>query len=307
MVTDDKRKNLVELTWTKIVLGILLTVTVSSLITWGLIDGLATPKTAFTTDTNSSVNTIDHINGLVNTIDHMKDSATSLNSFTGYVNNRVDTLTDSTQTHFDEVEGRMTNDETNIDTKASTADLNSFKNSVNNTLVTKANSSDLVALQNTVSTKANSSDLAALQNTVSTKANSSDLVTLQNTLNGLTITIPSGAINANNCANRFIWTADVPYQVTSIVFQQSVVEATNSGTTITVERDPNGTAIGSGYSLLTTAINLSSGITANVSFLATLNSATSNLQFAAGDSLALNFSGLLKEYIGCVTVTLKRM
>jgi len=291
MVTDDKRKNLVELTWTKIVLGILLTVTVSSLITWGLIDGLATPKTAFTTDTNSSVNTIDHINGLVNTIDHMKDSATSLNSFTGYVNNRVDTLTDSTQTHFDEVEGRMTNDETNIDTKASTADLNSFKNSVNNTLVTKANSSDLVALQNTVSTK----------------ANSSDLVTLQNTLNGLTITIPSGAINANNCANRFIWTADVPYQVTSIVFQQSVVEATNSGTTITVERDPNGTAIGSGYSLLTTAINLSSGITANVSFLATLNSATSNLQFAAGDSLALNFSGLLKEYIGCVTVTLKRM
>jgi len=127
----------------------------------------------------------------------------------------------------------------------------------------------------------------------------------------LTISIPSGLIDKNNDTDHYIWTADAAYQVVSIKFQQSAVEITNTATALMLKKVPNGYTISYGYDLLTTStpVNLSTGVAANTFLTATLNTTTSYLQFAAGDSLALNFSAqnALSEYVGCVTITLKRM
>ena len=304
MANLDK-KNTVELTWLKIVSGLLATVLLSSLITWGLITSIAASKTVYDSD----------ISRLDNSIGHIKDATTGLNSYAGYQNSVVQKLNDDTQVKLDEIKGRITDDEANIDTKAAATDLNDFKNSVGsdisniNTMVaTKANSGDLTSLQSTVNTKANSSDLTSLQSTVSSKANSSDLDSLKTTVTGLTLVIPSGIINSANCTDRYIWTADAGYIVKAIKFQQSAIEATGATTTLMIKRVPSGTAISSGYDLLTasTPVNLKTGVTANTVLTATLNATTTNLQLAAGDSLALNFTSAITEYTGCVTIVLQR-
>jgi hypothetical protein len=117
--------------------------------------------------------------------------------------------------------------------------------------------------------------------------------------------VSSGVIDATYDGDRFIFTADRAYQVTSVDFMQSVIEATSSTTTVMVKKVPSGTVIGSGSDVLAAALNLKTGVTANTKQSVALNATTGNLQLAAGDSLALDFTNALTEYIGSCTITLK--
>jgi hypothetical protein len=74
-----------------------------------------------------------------------------------------------------------------------------------------------------------------------------------------------------------------------------------------LEKVPSGTAIGGGSDLLSAAVNLKTGVTANTVLAPTLNSTVANLQFAAGNSLALDFTNGVTEYCGCITIVLKRI
>ncbi|MGD1118424.1 MAG: hypothetical protein ABR886_02940 [Dehalococcoidales bacterium] len=292
MDIHDQNEKKSKLPWTMVLLSLAITVIISSLITWGLISGLSISRTTYNSD----------INRLNMALNHINDTATGLSSYDIYQNSQINDLDNRTQVQLEEITGRVTDDEANIDTKAAATDLSNLKDWA---------VSNMTDLGNTLDTKVNSSDFTTLQNTVNTKANNSDLTALKDKVNALTISIPSGLIDKNNDTDHYIWTADAAYQVVSIKFQQSAVEITNTATALMLKKVPNGYTISYGYDLLTTStpVNLSTGVAANTFLTATLNTTTSYLQFAAGDSLALNFSAqnALSEYVGCVTITLKRM
>src|SRR5262245_42377828 len=115
--------------------------------------------------------------------------------------------------------------------------------------------------------------------------------------------IVSGVIDATYDGDGFIWTAAAPCQVISIMFQQSVIEATGNSTTIDVKKVPSGAAsIAAGTTLLSAAINLKTGVVANTVLSAPLTATAASLVLAATDSLALDFTNAITEYIGCITV-----
>lgn len=121
-----------------------------------------------------------------------------------------------------------------------------------------------------------------------------------------TISVQSGIIDATYDGDRFIWTAPAPCNVVAIYFQQSVIENTSGTTTVNVVKVANTAAIGTGTSLLSggTAINLKTGVVANTVLNAPLSATAGALSLAALDSLALDFTNALTEYIGCITVWL---
>jgi hypothetical protein len=121
------------------------------------------------------------------------------------------------------------------------------------------------------------------------------------------LAIPSGIIDATYDGDRFVWTAPWACEVTAVTFVQSVIESTSSTTTVMPKKVPSGTAISSGNSLLAAALNLKTGVTANTIQSPTLTSTGADLQLAAGDSLGLDFTNALTEYIGCCTFVLKRI
>jgi hypothetical protein len=121
------------------------------------------------------------------------------------------------------------------------------------------------------------------------------------------ITVQSGIIDSTYDADRFIWTADAAYQVTKVEVIASAIENSSATTTLMVEKVPSGTAIGSGTDILAAALNLKTGVTANTKAAPALHATAANLQLAAGDSLALDFTNALTEFVGCVTITLKRI
>lgn len=121
------------------------------------------------------------------------------------------------------------------------------------------------------------------------------------------ITVQSGVIDATYDADRFIWTAPWACQVTKVEVVQSAIEATSETTTLMIEKVPSGTAIGSGTDILAAALNLKTGVTANTKAAPALHATEANLQLAAGNSLALDFTNAITEYVGCVTITLKRI
>jgi hypothetical protein len=121
------------------------------------------------------------------------------------------------------------------------------------------------------------------------------------------LAIPSGIIDATYDQDRFVWTAPWACQVTGIKFQQSAIESTSSTTTVMPKKVASGTAVGSGTDLLAAALNLKTGVTANTNLDATLNATAGNLQLAAGDSLGLDFTNALTEYVGCCTFVIKRI
>ena len=328
MVTEESRNKVgkhdgISVWW--IAITALISVLICSVISWVLINNMTAAKS-------------DYIQGSTkvdNTLIHIQDANEALNIYDGYQDTKVQEMYDSTQVKVEDIEGRTTANEVQIGTKAAIADLNSLKitvdgkastmdvnalkaevygkantadlNTLKNTVDTKANIDDVNTLITTVNTKANSTDLDTLKATVDTKANYSDLQVISATSNNITIVVPSGIIDATYDQDRYIWTVDGSYQVTSITFQQSNIESTGSSTTLMLKNVPSGTAISSGMDLLASAINLKSGVSANTALTATLNSSTSNLQFTAGNSLALDFTNPVTEYLGCVTITLKRI
>lgn len=194
MAESNEKRHRFELTRTKLAGVILVTVLISSLITWGLITGLTTSKSVYAAD----------INRIYNNIAHMKDSSASLDNFTGYQNSRIDSLTDFTQTHFDEVNnsisdanGRISDANKRIDDsnnkisqtqsdlagvkaqadnlKTQTDTLTTQYNQLNNTLTTVSQTaSDTKSALDTLTSKVNSL-AGGLQITPSVSSGSIDL------------------------------------------------------------------------------------------------------------------------------------
>jgi len=122
--------------------------------------------------------------------------------------------------------------------------------------------------------------------------------------------IPSGQIDANHCTDRFMWTCPAGWTagctVVGIAFCQSVVEATGASSTCMPRKVPSGTAIAAGSSLLAAALNLKTGVTANTICSCSLNATPANLVLAATDSIALDFTNALTEYIGECTIYVQK-
>ena len=121
-----------------------------------------------------------------------------------------------------------------------------------------------------------------------------------------TIGVVSGVIDATYDGDRYIWTAPAPCIVVAIYIQSSVIEATGATSTIQVRKCATGIALASGTGLLgtggATPVNLKTGVVADTPLLCTLNTTVASLTFAATDSIGLDFTNALTEYIGCVTV-----
>lgn len=127
-----------------------------------------------------------------------------------------------------------------------------------------------------------------------------------NGLHGAEYTVQSGIIDTTYDTDRFIWTAPFACIVVSVKAMQSAIEASGASTTLMIEKVPSGTAIGSGTDILAAAVNLKTGVTANTVETLTLHATAANYTLAAGDSLGLDFTNAITEYVGCVTITLEK-
>ena len=128
-----------------------------------------------------------------------------------------------------------------------------------------------------------------------------------NGLHGLEYVVQSGIIDTTYDTDRFIWTAPFACIVTSVKAMQSAIEASSATTTLMVEKVASGTAISSGVDVLAAAANLKTGVTANTVGTLALNGTATNYTLAAGDSLALDFTNSITEYVGCLTITLEKL
>lgn len=83
----------------------IIVIIIASAISWVMVTNLAVSKSDYASE----------IKGINNTIGHITDSAASLGNFASYQNSRIDTLTDATQAHFDEVNNSIADANNRID------------------------------------------------------------------------------------------------------------------------------------------------------------------------------------------------
>jgi hypothetical protein len=160
---------------------LMVAIIIASIISWLLVTNLAAPKSDYAAE-------ITRIN---NSLSHMKDSATSLDKFTGYQSSRIDDLTDSTQTKFDEIDGSFKE----VDSKITTA--NNKINETQGNLTGLNTQVDAVATQ---TTQINSQLTTVTQEADTTKTALDTLTTqVNNQTNGVQIspTESSGSITLN--------------------------------------------------------------------------------------------------------------
>jgi len=285
--------------WVFIIAGGIL---ICSSLSWLIISNRAEAKSDINTTTTQ----------LNNEYGHLRDSITGLNNFASNQTKQLNDFQDQTGSNFTEVNGSLVKANANTaqlrddvsDLKAQTdgiaAELDIRTNDLNGQ-ITAANGK-IDSTTSTLNDTANSlASLAGTVNTMQTAVNN-----IQTAVSYMTISIPSGVINASNSTDRYIFTANASYLVTNIMFQQSAIENTSANTTLTVRKVPTGTAISSGSDLLSAAVNLKTGLTANNVLSPTLTSTTSYLQLSFGDSLALDFTNAVTEYCGCLTITLEK-
>jgi hypothetical protein len=113
-----------------------------------------------------------------------------------------------------------------------------------------------------------------------------------------TITAPLLAASVD----QHVYVATRPGRVLEVREVHSVVGG--SGATVNLRKCTSGTAPASGTSMLSAAVNVESP-TVNVPRTATLSTTLINREFAAGESLALDFSGTLTGLVGHVTIVLE--
>lgn len=106
---------------------------------------------------------------------------------------------------------------------------------------------------------------------------------------------------ATSVDKRF-FTATRPYIVKAISATVTVAGTDASAVTATIRKVPSGTAITSGTALHSSTVNLKG--TADTKQNLTLSTTASALAIAAGDSLAIDFTGTLTSATGTVTVSL---
>jgi predicted nucleic acid-binding Zn-ribbon protein len=295
-MVNDSQKNpgFWKLGGTNILIIILLAVVASSIISWAMVSSLAAAKSNYESD-------IPKIN---NKIGHIEDSITGLDNLTNNQVTKLSELSDNADIGFkdinirvDDVNSRVDNTDSKLD--ATKTDLDSQITSLNSSIDQKANQTDLSTLEGKVTT------LEGKVTTLETRVTTLEtrVTTLESKVTSITYSIPSGIIDATYDQDRFIWTADGAYQVVKVSFQQSVVESTNASTTLMLKKVLNGTAISSGIDLLASAVNLKSAVMANAVLNPSLNATTTNIKLAVGDSIALDFTNGLTEYVGYITIT----
>lgn len=103
-----------------------------------------------------------------------------------------------------------------------------------------------------------------------------------------------GPFDAGTAVSRTSFVAAYPVQV--IGFLVRFGTAGGAAAAVTLEKDPSGTAIGSGTVLLTAPVALTG--TANTNTAGTLIASSTSLSLAKGDSLALVFSGTVTGLVG---------
>jgi hypothetical protein len=107
-------------------------------------------------------------------------------------------------------------------------------------------------------------------------------------------------------STQSIFLADAAYQVIAIEEVHSTAGSDGGTVTISFSKDTGTTAPGAGTGLVTAALSLKT--TANTPQAATLSATAADLVMAAGDRLAVVYSGTLTALVGVVVVvTLKRL
>ena len=125
---------------------------------------------------------------------------------------------------------------------------------------------------------------------------------LEGSANGNGGFIPvSTSYNVPTAGSVNLFVADRPYVVQAIRGRVEVA-GTGGAATATIVKVPSGTAVGSGTALHTGTFNLVG--TAATAQTLTLATAASTLLLAAGDAIAITYTGTATSATGCVTVTL---
>lgn len=122
--------------------------------------------------------------------------------------------------------------------------------------------------------------------------------------NGIGNFVTGALIDAtgNNQVDHLLITPGAACQVIKITFNQTVIENTSATTTLMPRKVASAQALASGKSLLTAALNLKTGVVANTPLSPALTATAADLIFAATDSLGLDFTNAITEYIGYITV-----
>ena len=286
----------------KWVLVIVAAILVCSTLSWLIVNNRAEAKSDITTSTTQ----------INNEYNHLKDSITGLNNFASNQTKQLADFQDQTDSNFTQTNSavdkvnantvQLRNDLTDMKAQADgiASDLDEKTNDLSGQIVNANGKID--SATSTLNDTANSlASLAGTVNTMQTAVNN-----IQTAVSYMTISIPSGVINTSNSADRYIFTANANYMVVNIMFQQSAIENTGNSTTLTIRKVPNGTVISSGLDLLSSDVNIKTGVTANTVLSPALTSTTSSLQLTAGDSLALDVVNTVTEYYGCVTITVEK-
>lgn len=98
-----------------------------------------------------------------------------------------------------------------------------------------------------------------------------------------------------------MFTATRACVVTGIVGRVDTAGTDAGAVTATVRKCASGTAIASGVALHSGTFNLKG--TANANQVLTLSTTEGALRLAAGDSIAIDFTGVLTAAAGCISVT----
>lgn len=108
--------------------------------------------------------------------------------------------------------------------------------------------------------------------------------------------------------DNWIWIADRAYQVTGVRSVHSVAGGASAAVrprkVLSAATDAPGAAAGANVKELTTA-NIDLTAATNTAVNATLSATVSDLQFAVGDKMGLDFSGTLTALVGNITIFLK--
>lgn len=102
--------------------------------------------------------------------------------------------------------------------------------------------------------------------------------------------------------DKTFWVAARKCRVKSIIGRVTVAGTDAGAVTAIIRKVPSGTAIGSGTALHSSSFNLKG--TADTNQTLTLSTTSSDLDMAAGDALAADFTGVLTAATGVFAVAL---
>lgn len=113
--------------------------------------------------------------------------------------------------------------------------------------------------------------------------------------------VATAEYNASSVDKSF-FVANRAYRVVGIRGVPDVAGTDAGAVTATIRKVPSGTALASGTALHSGTYNLKGTVVTNQTL--TLSTTTTDLNLAAGDRLAIDFTGTLTAATGCVSVTL---